>query len=99
MMTDFTARPELSGVFGAVASTHWIASATGMRLLEDGGNSFVVETGAAFLLKSVEPPLNGPGGDFPRLDAGHNEAEPTVICGQGFSPAPASLNAFKALEL
>jgi gamma-glutamyltranspeptidase / glutathione hydrolase len=99
MMTDFTTRPELSGVFGAVASTHWIASATGMRLLEDGGNAFDAATAAAFVLQIVEPHLNGPGGDVSLLAARDNEAEPTVICGQGFSPAAASLNAFKALEL
>ena len=33
----FTTRPELSGTFGAVASTHWLASASGMAMLEAGG--------------------------------------------------------------
>ena len=28
-MTSFTTRPELRGTFGMVASTHWLASATG----------------------------------------------------------------------
>ena len=36
----FTTRPELRGTFGAVASTHWLASATGMAVLERGGNAF-----------------------------------------------------------
>jgi len=31
-----TTRPELSGTFGMVASTHWIASSIGMKLLEAG---------------------------------------------------------------
>ena len=29
----FTTRPELSGTFGMVASTHWLASAAGMAVL------------------------------------------------------------------
>ena len=36
----FTTRPELSGTFGMVASTHWLASAAGMAVLERGGNAF-----------------------------------------------------------
>ena len=31
-------RPELAGGFGMVASTHWLAPATGMSMLERGGN-------------------------------------------------------------
>ena len=37
---NFTTRPELSGTFGMVASTHWLASAAGMATLEQGGNAF-----------------------------------------------------------
>ncbi len=33
----FTTRPELRGTFGMVASTHWLASAVGMSVLERGG--------------------------------------------------------------
>ena len=36
---NFTTRPELKGTFGMVASTHWIASAVGMKLLEAGGTA------------------------------------------------------------
>ena len=38
----FTTRPELAGTFGMVASTHWLASAAGMAVLEHGGNAFDV---------------------------------------------------------
>src|SRR4030095_12674835 len=37
---SFTTRPELRGTFGMVASTHWLASAAGMAVLERGGNAF-----------------------------------------------------------
>ena len=36
-MDVFTTRPELVGTFGMVASTHWLASASAMAVLEDGG--------------------------------------------------------------
>src|SRR3954465_9726053 len=61
----FTTRPELRGTFGAVASTHWLASASGMAVLERGGNAFDAACAARFVLQVVEPHLNGPGGDLP----------------------------------
>jgi hypothetical protein len=30
----FTTRPEIEGTFGVVTSTHWIATAVGMGILE-----------------------------------------------------------------
>ena len=48
-----------------VASTHWLASSVGMRMLEAGGNAFDAAVAAGFTLSVVEPHLNGPGGDAP----------------------------------
>ena len=39
-LTFTDTRPELRGTFGMVASTHWLASQTGMAVLERGGNAF-----------------------------------------------------------
>ncbi len=36
----FTTRPTLSGTFGMVSSTHWLASQSAQRMLELGGNAF-----------------------------------------------------------
>jgi gamma-glutamyltranspeptidase/glutathione hydrolase len=60
----FTTRPELRGTFGAVASTHWLATQAGMAVLERGGNAFDAACTAGFVLQVVEPHLNGPGGDL-----------------------------------
>ena len=62
---EFTTRPELAGTFGMVASTHWLASAAGMAVLEKGGNAFDAAAGAGFVLQVVEPHLCGPGGEVP----------------------------------
>src|SRR5215467_5553901 len=62
---ELTTRPELRGTFGMVASTHWLASAVGMAVLERGGNAFDAAVAAGFTLQVVEPHLNGPGGDLP----------------------------------
>jgi len=95
----FTTRPEILGTFGVVASTHWLATATGMATLEKGGNAFDAAAAAGFALQVVEPHLNGPGGDLPLLvhDARQDRIE--VICGQGTAPAAATIAAYRDLGL
>ncbi len=95
----FTTRPEVRGTFGAVASTHWIASAVGMSALERGGNAFDAAAAAGFVLQVVEPHLNGPGGEVPIILKRHGAPEPAVICGQGPYPAAATPERFAALGL
>jgi gamma-glutamyltranspeptidase / glutathione hydrolase len=86
----FTTRPELRGTFGMVASTHWLASAAGMAVLEQGGNAFDAAVAAGFTLQVVEPHLNGPGGDLPALlwPAG---GDLVVLSAQGPAPRAATI--------
>src|SRR3954449_9617615 len=95
----FTTRPELSGTFGMVASTHWLASAAGMAALEQGGNAFDAAVAAGLTLQVVEPHLNGPGGDAPILLWSADRGAPVVVCGQGPSPAAATIDAYRSLGL
>jgi gamma-glutamyltranspeptidase/glutathione hydrolase len=95
----FTTRPELRGTFGAVASTHWLASAAGMSILERGGNAFDAATAAGFVLQVVEPHLNGPGGEVPILLKDARQDDPQVICGQGVAPASATIAQYRYLGL
>lgn len=95
----FTTRPELEGTFGVVATTHWIATAVGMAMLERGGNAFDAGVAAAFTLQVVEPHLNGPGGDVPVILYDTKRGKPDVICGQGPAPAGATIAHYRAQGL
>src|SRR6185437_6754629 len=52
----------------------------------------------AFVLRVVEPHLNGPGGDLVAIVAPSGE-EPQVLMGQGPAPAGASAAAYRELGL
>ncbi|WP_043536007.1 gamma-glutamyltransferase family protein [Saccharomonospora cyanea] len=97
--TVFTSRPELVGTHGMVATTHWLASATGMAVLEDGGNAFDAAVAAGFLLQVAEPHLNGPAGQVPAIFVTARDRTPRVLCGQGPSPAAATPAHFRDLGL
>ena len=93
--TPFTTRPEILGTFGTVASTHWIASAVGMSILEKGGNAFDAAVATGFVLQIVEPHLNGPGGDLPAIVYSAKTGRTEVICAQGTAPAGATLDHYR----
>jgi len=97
--SSFTTRPQLAGTFGMVASTHWLASAAGMAVLEKGGNAFDAAVAAGLVLQVVEPHLNGPGGEVPVIGFDAADGEVFVLDGQGPAPAAATLDAFGALGL
>src|SRR5882672_5842831 len=86
------------GSFGMVASTHWLATASGMSVLERGGNAFDAAVAAGFVLQVVEPHLNGPAGDLPIILAPAG-GRVEVLCGQGPAPAGASVEHYTRLGL
>lgn len=95
-MPTFTTRPELAGCYGMVASTHWIASAVGMKMLEEGGNAFDAAVAAGLVLQVVEPHLCGPAGDLTAVVLAAAEGRPRVLCGQGTAPAAATIAHYHA---
>ena len=92
----FTTRPELLGTFGMTASTHWLATAAGMSVLERGGNAFDAACAMGFVLHVAEPHNNGPAGDVPILFRRGRGDEVRVLCGQGPAPAGATIAVFPA---
>jgi gamma-glutamyltranspeptidase/glutathione hydrolase len=80
-----------------VASTHWLASQTGMAVLERGGNAFDAAVATGFCLQVVEPHLNGPGGEVPAVFWSAERREPLVLCGQGVAPEAATIERFHEL--
>jgi gamma-glutamyltranspeptidase / glutathione hydrolase len=80
-----------------VASTHWLASAAGMAVLERGGNAFDAAVATGFTLQVVEPHLNGPGGEVPAIFYAVDRGEPLTLCGQGVAPAAATIERYREL--
>src|SRR6202008_4596751 len=95
----FQARPELQGTFGMVTSTHWLASAAGMAMLERGGNAFDAAVATRFVLRGGEPHANGPGGEVPIMLYSAERDEVLVVDGQGVAPAAATLEHYRGLGL
>jgi gamma-glutamyltranspeptidase/glutathione hydrolase len=82
-----------------VASTHWLASAAGMAILERGGNAYDAAVAAGFALQVVEPHLNGPGGEVPIIGYGADRDEVFVVDGQGPAPRAATIDHFRSLGI
>jgi gamma-glutamyltranspeptidase / glutathione hydrolase len=95
----FTTRPQLAGTFGMVASTHWLASAAGMAVLEKGGNAFDAAVATGLVLGVVEPHMSGPGGEVPVIGFDASKDEVFVLNGQGPAPGSATIGAFAELGL
>src|SRR5437899_2801552 len=95
----FTTRPELLGTFGATASTHWLSAATGMGVLERGGNAFDAAASMGFVQQVVEPHRNGPGGEVPILFHEAGKDGVGAISGQGVAPAAATIERYRGLGL
>jgi gamma-glutamyltranspeptidase/glutathione hydrolase len=95
----FTTRPEIIGTFGVVTSTHWLASAVGMAMLERGGNAFDACVASAFTLHVAEPHLVGPAGEVPGIFYSARTGKVQVLCGQGTTPAGATLEHYRSQGL
>ncbi|MBM3457752.1 MAG: gamma-glutamyltransferase [Armatimonadetes bacterium] len=79
-------RPAPLGTRGMVCSSHYLASAAGIRLLQSGGNAVDAAIGTAAVLGLVEPHMSGPAGDGFLMV--HDGATGRIRCVNGTGPAP-----------
>ena len=82
----FTTRPVIMGTRGVVASGHYLATAAGFRIMEQGGNAIDAAAAMCFCLNLLEPQSNGIGGEAPTLVYSAKEGKPFAISGMGWAP-------------
>ncbi len=85
-MSTFTTRPVVMGRRGVVTSGHYLATAAGFRIMEQGGNAIDAAAAMCFCLNLLEPQSNGIGGEVPTLIYSAKERKAFAVCGLGWSP-------------
>ncbi len=85
-MAPFTTRPVIMGTRGVVTSGHYLATAAGFRIMEQGGNAVDAAAAMCFCLNLLEPQSNGIGGEVPTLIYAAKERRAFAISGMGWSP-------------
>jgi len=85
-MPMFTTRPVIMGTRGVVTSGHYLATAAGFRIMEQGGNAIDAAAAMCFCLNLLEPQSNGIGGEVPTLIYSAKERKAFAISGMGWSP-------------
>lgn len=91
-MNDFTTRPEIMGRRYVVTSGHYLATAAGAHVMEQGGNAIDAAAAACICLNLLEPYANGIGGEAPTLIYSAAEGRPFAISGMGCSPAALTID-------
>ncbi|MHB0874651.1 MAG: gamma-glutamyltransferase family protein [Anaerolineae bacterium] len=86
-MAGFTTRPVVMGRHGVVTSGHYLATAAGFRIMEQGGNAVDAAAATCFCLNLLEPQSCGLGGEVPTLIYSAREGRAYAISGMGWSPA------------
>lgn len=82
----FTTRPVIMGRRGVVTSGHYLATAAGFRIMEQGGNAVDAAAAMCFCLNLLEPQSNGIGGEVPMLIYSAKEQRAYAVSGMGWSP-------------
>ncbi len=85
MRTGFTTRPVVMGTRGVVTSGHYLATAAGFRMMEQGGNAIDAAAAMCFCLNLLEPQSNGLAGEVPTLIYSARERKVYELSGMGWS--------------
>jgi gamma-glutamyltranspeptidase / glutathione hydrolase len=88
-------RSAVRALNGMVATSQPLASAAGLRILQQGGNAIDAAVAAAAVLCVVEPMMVSPGGDLFALVWNAEKKELKALNASGRSPAAASIDELK----
>ncbi|HEY3342133.1 MAG TPA: gamma-glutamyltransferase family protein [Anaerolineae bacterium] len=98
-MATFTTRPVVMGTRGVVTSGHYLASAAGFRIMEQGGNAIDAAAAMCFALNLLEPQNNSTGGEAPTLIHSASEGKTYAVSGMGWSPEKFTIDWCRANEI
>ncbi len=79
---------------GLIATSQPLASAAGLRVLQNGGNAIDAAVTAAMVLSVVEPTMNGAGGDLFAIVYGAKDKKLYGLNASGRAPAAATPDEF-----
>ena len=91
-MTLFAHRPMVMGRRGAVATGHYLATAAGYRIIQEGGNAVDAAAAAGFCLGVLDQQENSPGGEVPILIYAAEDKRTYAVSGVGWSPKAFSID-------
>src|SRR3954470_11429595 len=80
---------------GAIATSQPLATAAGLKVLEDGGNAIDAAVTAAAVLSVVEPTMNGVGGDLFAIVYSAKDHRIHGLNASGRAPAAATVDEFR----
>jgi gamma-glutamyltranspeptidase/glutathione hydrolase len=80
---------------GVIATSQPLATAAGLRVLQDGGNAIDAAIAAAAVLSVVEPTMNGVGGDLFAIVYSAKDKKVHGLNASGRAPAAATRDEFK----
>lgn len=81
---------------GMIATSHPLASAVGLKVLNEGGSAVDAAIAATAMLSMAEPQMTGIGGDCFALVSPDGSTDITAINGSGRAPKAATLDAVRS---
>lgn len=88
-------RPVVMGRHGMVSSGHHLASLSGIKVLQEGGNAVDAALATAFTLAVARPHSCGPGGDLFALVFMRNSGKVEALNASGAAPKKATIELFR----